>query len=364
MKLLLLISLLLISGCQDKKNLLNLLFPSTMVIDYQDNFYEVSLQVDNLNTLVKKEIETSEEQPRLLVATSKGKTIEDALSSIEENERSVINLSHVKSIILKQNALNQNVLKEICNYAIFNPEMRMDSEIYYTQNSNEELFSTSFQLNRSQLYILVNSKEFEQAALSLPTTNLIQLTKSLEEDFITIHIPVLNVIDSKDVYVKDNEVINQKVYEIKDVLFLNKSKQAIIPLYDLEGLEWIETNNNNIQLNIKDEKGEISSYSSKVTSLLYFSPIDLKYHLKGQVNMVISKDTAYRSLEELKPIIKNEIYHKIKHTYLTGLSHNLDIFNIYYKAYLINKNVYPSTDNFVNELDVKVHIKGSYVGSY
>ena len=53
MKLLLLISLLLISGCQDKKNLLNLLFPSTMVIDYQDNFYEVSLQVDNLNTLVK-----------------------------------------------------------------------------------------------------------------------------------------------------------------------------------------------------------------------------------------------------------------------------------------------------------------------
>ena len=70
MKLLLLISLLLISGCQDKKNLLNLLFPSTMVIDYQDNFYEVSLQVDNLNTLVKKEIEASEEQPRLLVATS------------------------------------------------------------------------------------------------------------------------------------------------------------------------------------------------------------------------------------------------------------------------------------------------------
>lgn len=364
MKIFLVLSLFIISGCQDRKNLLNLLFPSTMVVDYVDNQYNISFQIDNLNALAKKEIEISEEQPKLLVASSKGNTIEDAIIAIEENERSVINLSHVKSLILKPNAIQPNILKEICNFASFNPELRMDSEIYYTENKNEDLFSTSFQLSRSQLYILVNSKEFEQAALSLPTTNLIQLTKALNEDYINIPIPVLNVIDSKDIYLKDGESIKQKVFEIEELLFLNKQHTTTLPLKDLEGLEWIKSNNNNIEINIKDTIGEISSYSSKITTFIFYSPIDYKYHLKGQINMVVSKDTAFRTLQELQPILKKEIDKKIIHTYITGLQNNLDIYNLYYRSFILNKNAYPTTDNFVNELDVKIHIKGSYVGSY
>ena len=351
MKIFLVLSLFIISSCQDRKNLLNLLFPSTMVIDYVDNQYNIIVQIDNLNALAKKEIEISEEQPKLLVASSKGNTIEDAIIAIEENERSVINLSHVKSLILKPNAIQPNVLKEICNFASFNPELRMDSEIYYTENKNEDLFSTSFQLSRSQLYILVNSKEFEQAALSLPTTNLIQLTKALNEDYISIPI-------------KDGESIKQKVFEIEELLFLYKQHTTRLPLKDLEGLEWIKSNNNNIEINIKDTIGEISSYSSKITTFIFYSPIDSKYHLKGQINMVVSKDTAFRTLQELQPILKKEIDKKISHTYITGLQNNLDIYNLYYRSFILNKNAYPTTDNFVNELDVKIHIKGSYVGSY
>lgn len=356
--------MLSLCGCKDSKNLLNILFPSSLVIDYQDGLYEIAFQIDNMNSIAKTELETSSENAKLLVATGKGKTIEDAILSIEENERSVINLSHIKSIILRPNTLSKDILKQICNYACFNQELRMDSEVYYTENEFTELFSTSFQLSRSELYILINSTEFQRVAMSMSTINIMQLSKSIDEVGITIHIPVLEVADTKDTYITQDGTEQQKVYQINDLLYLNNEKATQIPLDDLDGIQWTKTHQNNIELSIVDEKGEISAYTTRVSAYLFYNPKDKKYYLKGKASLVITRDTAYRSLEELEPLVKEKVHEQIMHTYQTGLENNTDVFNVFYQSLLFGKGTTLTSDNFVNDLDVVIHIKGSYVGAY
>jgi len=351
-------------ACTDRKNLLNLLFPSTLAIDYNDGYYEIAFQIDNLNLLTKKELETSNESAKLLVATGRGKTIEEAVLNIEQNERSIINFSHIKSIILRPNALNPDILQQICNYISFNQELRMDSEVYYTENKYTEIFSTSFQLNRSELYILINSSEFQRVGLAVGTINIMQLTKSLNETGVTIHIPVLNVTDAQDTYITQDGEKKQKVYEIDELLYINKDKRAKLSLKNLQGLQWTKTHNNNIELTFVDQEGEISAYSTRTIAYLYFHPQEKKYFLKGKVNLVITRDTAYRSLEELEPIVKEKVHEQIMNSYLIGIENNIDVFNMYYKSLIFSNGVKPNRSNFINDLDVSIHIKGSYVGTY
>ena len=47
---LLFLSLTMLCGCQDKKNLLDILFPSSMAINYQDGQYQVAFQIYNLSS--------------------------------------------------------------------------------------------------------------------------------------------------------------------------------------------------------------------------------------------------------------------------------------------------------------------------
>lgn len=347
-------------SCKDRKNLLNLLFPSTIAIDYVDDMYYIGLQIDNMNSIAKTELETSNSDTKLLVATSKASTIEEAILKIEENERSVINLSHVKAVILRPNTLNQEILHDICTYFSHNQELRMDSEVYFTQDNFTDLFSTSFQLSRSQLYTLINSDEFQRVAMAIDTINMMELTKAFNEPDITIHIPVLKVSDQKDTYITQNGIEKQKVYEINELLYLSKNTHHTIPLKDLAGIQWSKTNNSQIEINTTD----YSAYSTRVFAFIYYNPFDRKYHLKGQANIVVNKDNKQRSLSELEIIVKQKVHDQIMHTYKIALENNIDVYNITYLSNIFSCHTEPTIDNFEDELKVKLHLKGSYIGSY
>lgn len=365
MKLILCFYLVLsLTGCADNKNLLNLLFPSSLAIDYKDGHYEIAFQIDNFNSIAKTELEISNEKTRLLVTTGRGKTIEEAVVNIEQQERSIINFSHIKSIILRPNALEPDILKHICNYVSFNQELRMDSEVYYTENDYKELYSTSFQVSRSQLYILINSSEFQRVSMIMNTVNLMQLTKSLEESGVTIHIPILKVTDTQETYITEDGEQQQKIYDIQEIMYLNQDEQHKISINNLEGVQWIRPHQNAVEINIVDDKGELSAYSSRVNSYIFYNPKDKKYYLKGNANIVITRDTAFRSIEEIEPLVTKKVHDQIMHTYLEGIENDTDIYNIYYQSLCFGDNTILTKDNFINDLDVNIHIKGSYVGAY
>lgn len=352
-------------GCQDKKNLLNLLFPSSMAIDYRDKQYHIALQIDNLNTVAKAELESSSQNASLLVATGSGKSIEEAINQIEESQRSVISFSHVRSLILLPGALEDDVTKDICNFAVFNPELRMDTDVYYSEEEMEKLYSTNFQIGRSQLYTLTNSPEFKKVSMVLHSINLMQLAKAINDQNITVELPVLKVEESQDKYISDEGENKQKVYQIENLLYLNATQKThqTLAYKDLLGIQWVTRHTNNIDVNVRIDDLDVNAYTTSVNAWLMYNPQTEKYYLKGKAQLVVTRDMGIRPLKDIQPAIEKAIHDQIQHTYQTGLKEGIDVYNLHYLSMIMMQDVQPNANNFVDDLKIELQIKGSYISS-
>lgn len=360
-----LLAMCLLCGCQDKKNLLNMLFPSSMAIDYRNGEYMIAFQIDNLNTVAKSELESSSQQTTLLIAMDQGPSIEKAISKIEETQRSMINLSHVRSLVLLPGTMNQKIQKDICSYAAFNPELRMDTAVYYSEEDPKKIYSTNFQVSRSQLYTLTNSPEFKKVSMILQSVNLMQFAKAINDIDITLELPVLKVNDKLDSYITGEGESEQKVYDINQLIYIDSSKDfhKTIDFEHLKGIQWIETHHNNIDVSLKIDNEMVNAYSTAVYAWTIYDPKSQSYHLKGKANLVVTRDTALRPLEEIKPYIEKAIHDEIAHTYQYGLENKIDVYNLRYKSMLFQNDIAPTLDNFYDELKIDLQIKGSYISS-
>ncbi len=364
---LLFLSLTMLCGCQDKKNLLDILFPSSMAINYQDGQYQVAFQIDNLATVAKTELESSTQQTILLVASGKGESLEEAINQIEETERSVINLSHIRSVILLPGAIDLDVQKDICNFATMNPQLRLDADVYYTKEELKDIYTTNFQISRSELYTLSNSPDFKKVSTMLKSINLLQLSKAINDKNITVEMPVLELNhENLDTYMTNDGETEQKVYNIKQLMYLNDSfnQKETIDFTDLEGIQWVTSHHDDVDVNIEIEGNGVHAVSSSVKAMIVYNPFSKTYHLKGTINLVVTRDLGLRDISEIQPYLQEEIYQQIAHTYQTGLQKDIDVYNMRYKSMLFGHDTKPDSHNFYNELEVKAVMKGSYIGAY
>lgn len=363
--MILILCIMICCGCEDKKNLLDILFPSSMAINYQDGEYEIAFQIDNLNTVAKKELESGLQQTYLLVASGKGPTIEDALNVVEETQRSVINFSHIRSLIILPGALDSKIQKDICNFAILNPQFRLDTDVYYSEEKIKDIYSVNFQVARSDLYTLSNSPEFKKVSNILKSINIMQLAKAMDEPQVTLQMPILKIDNQQNQYLTNEGDKIQKVYHIEHLLYLNHPQKQYekIPFEDLKGIQWTNTHHDDVDVNVEVNEQMVHAVSSKVQSRLVFHPQTKTYHLQGDVEMVITRDIGFNPLSDIQPEIEKEIHQQIKHTYEVGIEKGIDVYNMRYLSTIFNQDVIPDLDNFQDELEIKVVIKGSYIGT-
>lgn len=355
--------IILLCGCRDKKDLLNVSFPTSMAIDYQDGLYTVGFRIDNFNTVSKSDLETSSQSVQLLIAQEKGNSIEEAVNKIEQQERNIINFSHIRTLILLPGALDINVQDNICSFAALNSELRMDTTVYYSEESMDKIFTTNSQINHPELYAITNKPEFADISMMLESISLIQLYKANHDQNITITIPVLDLLTNENSYLTDEGTHEQVVYDVKSLLFMNGSQNQAkeLPIEDLAGLSWTSSHQNKIDVNLMINEQNIHAYSTKVKAYSFFDPKTKTYHLKGTIEMILTRDIGFRSIDTLKPYLTQEIHQQIQHTYNTGLENHVDIYNLQYKSQLFGELEPLTEDNFIDEININTQIKGSYI---
>lgn len=363
--ILLLLSLLLFCGCQDKKNLLNLLFPTSMAIDYIDGHYHIALKINHMNSVSKSELESSMQNNQLLIATGEGENIEEALNEIEETERSVVNYSHVRSLILLPGAMDSKIQKDICNFASLNPQLRMDTDVYYSEEEMEKLYTTNFQVGRSELYSLSNSPDFKRISPILNSINLLQLAKGIKDKNITLNIPVLEIDQDLNTYISEEGEEKQNSYHIEKMMYFNSSdeRQVQIELSDLQGIQWINSNSHDIDVNIQIDEDPVHAVSSAVNVRIVYQPTTKTYHLKGKISMVVTRDVSSRPLDEIEPYLSSFIHDEIWRTYEVGLEKGIDIYNMQYLSMLFGHQTKPNENNLIDEIKIETVIKGSYISA-
>lgn len=355
--------IILLCGCRDKKDLLNVNFPTSMAIDFQDGMYTVGFRIDNFNTVSKSDLETSSQSVQLLIAQAKGKSIEEAVNKIEQQERNIVNFSHIRTLILLPGALDIQVQDDICSFAALNSELRMDTTVYYSEESIDQIFTTNSQINHPELYAITNRPEFADISMMLESISLIQLYKANHDQNITVAIPVLELLTNEDSYLTDEGTHEQIVYDVKSLLFMNGSQNQTmkLPVEKLNGLVWTRSHQNKIDLNLMVDEQSFHAYSTKVKAYTIYDPQTRTYRLKGTIQMILTRDIGFRAIDTLKPYLDQEIHQQIADTYYTGLDNNIDVFNMQYKSQLFGQLEPLTKDNFIDEIKIETQIKGSYI---
>lgn len=311
-KIILIISIFLLTGCYDYKEINDLALVSSIFLDY-DNEYKLSFEILN-------NIDNS------YIINESGQTIEEAFDNINNKISNNAYYNHLKVFIISKNIAEKH-LEDIIDYITRNPNIRNEFYIVVTNNLNEiinindenktisEKISKLLEANNKKNYIQ-NEKVFEDFLQEIINPYTYGIINEIEVNNNDIEIKGLSFF--KNYYYQDT--LNKE--NSKLVNLINEKKDNIIIDYNnitmkIDYFDTIYTiNKNNIQINIKAYAQIISNNND----------IDIKKN---------------NYLNRLSNKYSNVLNNKLNNLLDYMLTNNYDILNlnnIYYKKYKTTKD--------------------------
>lgn len=243
-KIIIILIILLLTGCYDYVEIDDLVIISGMLIDYQDNKYKITSQV------IENESET-----KIKVFTTVADTIEECISEISKLSNKDIFISHLKVLIITEDLIKSN--KDFYDFFLRDPKSKMNFYIYYVDNKyKDEILNIYKDDNGSSLYLkdlmVFNNKIFSS---STPVSFLDLTQRKMEYGIDSIY---------PNISIKENN--NEKILYLENLVTFNNKNEKII-LNDKNGIYYnmlinnikktiinIPCNNGNFSININNQK--------------------------------------------------------------------------------------------------------------
>ena len=308
-KIILIIAIILLSGCYDYNELTDLAIVSSMVIDYKDEEYVVNLEI----------LETKENAPKTsFFLEGKGESFEKALIDIYAKTPKHIYFNHMFAVILGE-SIAKDKLENIYDFFTIDNDVRKDT-IFVMMNNPEELlnFETEDKLSIGEtIKSIFKYSELENGRYK--TVNFREILNSYlnNKNYLLTSIKIDdNVISLSDVYLISNDKLSLKL-------------------------------NSDIVLVANIIEGDVSSFIIGINGKsyqIYKSQMDIKI-LKDEIDFKLSVDARLfgksrmpNSTKEDVKTIENEISSYLKECIYNSLKFAIDshqdIYNLDYKHYL------------------------------
>lgn len=275
--ILLIISLLFITGCYDNVELNKLSIISGLGIDYQDNNYIITYEVlndnksDNTGDLISDTI------------NGKGPTISEAFSDANNKTSKKDFFAHLKLVILSEDLIKNN-FKDITDYFIRDTDIRDEFFLVVANNvTPEEILKHTDKLHPVASEYIVKLLKNEKYSNSLPTKEIYQ--KILAKLISNKTDIVLNSITIKDNHLSLSNSYMFKGYNMYSILTMRNSELYNLLNFNNNGIEYINYYDNkvfaisvsNVKNDIKIDKDTISINSKIEAKILENnSGLDLK----------------------------------------------------------------------------------------
>lgn len=319
-KLILLISLILLTGCSSNYRELNELGIITAFgIKKIDNEYELDLQLVNIMESGKNGVEESP----ISIVSGKGKTIFDAARSLNLKSSKIFFLADVKYVILDKSILVDD-LNEIIDFLSRDTRLSMNFIVVTsTENDPIDILSSlsEFDINpATNLYNIVSLSESRYGlSYSLTMKNFLKDYLDNGKELLIPNI-VLNG-NKKESETTDNlkDSDTSSYIELKDLVFINNNKE-IVHLTDDEmfGYNFINNNIKNATITTQCDGGyftvETLTSDTKLKSnikdntIIITSDIEAELVYYGCNEKFNNKDTLDK--------ISNNIEDKVKEYYI------------------------------------------------
>lgn len=325
-----------LTSCFDFQEVNSVHYAASMGIDYDENNHNYTIYIyiiNNLN-LTGIELATSEGDKLAYVASSSDLSLTIALDKIYENSEIIIDLHHLKTLILTKNVCNKINLQNICEFLINNYANYLNfsvlltekeiSEIYKVQNFTETSAYFTLLTNSSNYnkYDIPKAHEFINDVLSndynitYPLVNISYDTFAKNEDkYITLYLRGLGAFnqDNKVIFFEPNEYVGSKYLNELENYRLSVIFNNQILAFDLH------------KFKLKKEL--------KNNSLTLYYIIDTSVLIN---NFMYENESDYLNS---KTILMHEITNSVNYLWEKSLENNVDLFNLKYLIKLKKLNI-------------------------
>lgn len=316
MKKILIILILICSGCNNYKELNNIAIVTGISIDY-NNKYELNFLVsDDKNTIYKTD----------------GKTISEALNKLNNIIPKQIYLGHLDMIILSESA--SKYIDNITNYFYQNKETSKQIHLLMTKDNAKEILTTLSKLEPfpfEKISLDINSNNSLSDNLTYNKFIESYLKKGMEP-----FIPTVKIYDKK--YISTTGL----------ALFKKNKFIGYTNLEEAQGINLILNNNNEIMIKNKDYVINVKNIKVKKKLIIKDKPtIYINIDGIGNIEEIINNNIDKPINNELKTILYNSI--NIVKKYNTDV---LGFGNLIYKK---NPDYFYNHPNYLHELNIVIN---------
>ena len=304
--------LLFVSGCFNYKELNDYTIATSLAIDYQNHNYITSLLVSNTS---------SDDKEKSIVYSGKGKTIYEAIKSMDLILTKEIYLGHLSSVVISENVAKRGI-NDTLEYLLTEPQSNKDFYIVLAKNTKaKDILKTTTPLpDFSSKYIAQNIKTTDNLQGSVVAVDYNTLLKQI----VNKENPVLNGF-----------TIKNKILKL-DTLGYFKGDKLIgwANLDESKGINIINNNIDEMYLQVKCSNKYMIININNLTSTI-------KIKKDKMATISIDGEAYIKDNSCLNDINTKSLVHRIIDNYMNKAialnnKHNLDLFNIkklYYQEY-------------------------------
>ena len=353
--LILLLPLLLLSGCYNYQEMNDLGIITATEINKENDEFKITVQVVNPK---KQSDASSANQPAFISYTSTGKTIHEAYRNLIQKISRKIYAMHMQVLIIKDNLAKEN-LSEMLDFYFRNVEVRKEFYVLIDtteNNNNDKLLEILTPLTNLSSQNILNTLESDNKYISI--SNLITFN-----DLMDTYLDEHKELVLPTIYIKGNEQIGDEETNIEKTSSDSDLHLGNLAIFKDEKMLGILSREESITVNlIKGEAKEMlitfncnenKFASSKVILDKPKIEIDIK---KLQVNIIIKGNadlTEYTCNDNLNnaKVIK-EINNKLNKHYVDIINNSIKNINKKYNSdvYGFRNMIYKKDYKYYNQI--------------
>lgn len=324
---LVIVIMLLISGCWSSTNIQDQHYVSALGVDYDGENFILYAQTLNFQIIASSDSQQGVQKNNAYVGKGFGKTLHTAAADLYKSAQMRVDWGHTQSIVVSERAIltfDDELVDRIYRF----PDNRYNVWLFVTKEPIDEVFMSDSFYNFSTLRTILHVPE--SSYNQLETVTPIQMFKYLsfvnEPDRVSF-IPCLG-FDQRH---WESESKPLKLLRITGAFFSSNKIDKILNNDQLIGFRWLQPKLTRTMVIVTDEEttyGVITIDHAKVKKKAYVKDGTVKFVIEASYRGSMNEYIQEIDYDKMVELAKEQIKREIIDVYNVGLEEQLDLFNL------------------------------------
>ncbi|MDQ0350268.1 Ger(x)C family germination protein [Alkalibacillus filiformis] len=333
-RLLIVMLLVLLSGCWDSDEIEDMYYIHSIGLDFQDNQYEIYAQVFNFQALPSAGGEQGGEGLQAIVGKGQGETIVDAVHDLYPAAQRRIFWGHLSSVVFTEEALNNDIEGAIDVLSRFY-EIRPNLWMFATDEPLEELLNTFPIMNLNVIFSYFGEpKESHGQSSYISPIIYNEFNANRNEPGRTVLLPVIGIEDDRWID-EGGYKSNLSVNAVS--LVQGKQYYGILKDEEMLGVRWIQEETRRSPIVVYNDDLEPSGLAVfrvkdvKIIPNQNEDPVtfDIEIEVQGRLIEMLNDITEEQIVASAEKTIKEDV----RKTFEQALDFEADVYSLSYELF-------------------------------